>query len=180
MLEYGTDATWTWSRETAAGWQTAADFDAAGWEAAAELGDVNAAPWNLAGFLGDVSSFTLRSSENRIRAVWTNNDALMTALGRPNRDIAVTHRDSPATMLQLLELTNGATVTKIMDEGGKRATTRPSDQVITDIYRRALGRAPNTNELDLARAMIGSPAKPEGVADLLWAIAMLPEFQLIY
>jgi hypothetical protein len=28
--------------------------------------------------------------------------------------------------------------------------------------------------------MIGTPATIEGVEDLLWSLAMLPEFQLIY
>jgi hypothetical protein len=28
--------------------------------------------------------------------------------------------------------------------------------------------------------MVGQPALPAGVEDLLWSVAMLPEFQLIY
>ena len=31
-----------------------------------------------------------------------------------------------------------------------------------------------------AREMVGEPARREGVEDLLWAVVMLPEFQLIY
>jgi hypothetical protein len=34
-------------------------------------------------------------------------------------------------------------------------------------------------EYRLAESLVGSPARPDGVADFLWAIAMLPEFQLI-
>jgi hypothetical protein len=34
--------------------------------------------------------------------------------------------------------------------------------------------------LKLACEMIGSPAQPAGVEDFLWALTMLPEFQLIY
>jgi hypothetical protein len=32
----------------------------------------------------------------------------------------------------------------------------------------------------MARDLVGSPARKEGVEDLLWAMTMLPEFQLIY
>ena len=32
----------------------------------------------------------------------------------------------------------------------------------------------------LAEEMVGTPVKKEGVEDLLWAMTMLPEFQLIY
>jgi hypothetical protein len=32
----------------------------------------------------------------------------------------------------------------------------------------------------VAAALIGAPARAEGVEDLLWVLAMLPEFQLIY
>ena len=47
-------------------------------------------------------------------------------------------------------------------------------------YRTALGRTPTAGELEVARGLVGTPAKPEGVADLLWAHVMLPEFQVIY
>ena len=30
-----------------------------------------------------------------------------------------------------------------------------------------------------AKELLGSPATAEGMADLLWAVVMLPEFQLI-
>ena len=32
----------------------------------------------------------------------------------------------------------------------------------------------------MAKEVVGQPARPAGVEDLLWALAMLPEFQLIY
>jgi hypothetical protein len=34
--------------------------------------------------------------------------------------------------------------------------------------------------LQLAREVVGQPIQPAGVEDLLWSVAMLPEFQLIY
>jgi hypothetical protein len=35
-------------------------------------------------------------------------------------------------------------------------------------------------ERRVARELVGEPASAAGVADLLWAVAMLPEFQLVY
>jgi len=34
--------------------------------------------------------------------------------------------------------------------------------------------------LEVALSVVGSPPNREGLADLLWAVLMLPEFQLIY
>jgi hypothetical protein len=57
---------------------------------------------------------------------------------------------------------------------------KPGRELIVELYQRALGRKPTGDELRLAQETIGSPAKKEGVEDLLWAMTMLPEFQLIY
>jgi hypothetical protein len=53
------------------------------------------------------------------------------------------------------------------------------------VFRHALGRAPNAAERQLAVAAITDAAHPGrpsagGLADLLWAVLMKPEFQLIY
>jgi hypothetical protein len=63
-------------------------------------------------------------------------------------------------------------------------TVRTSAAVVDRIFRHALGRAPSDEERRAAEAAIagrqpGKPA-PDGVADLLWAVVMKPEFQLIY
>jgi len=52
--------------------------------------------------------------------------------------------------------------------------------LIVELYQRALGRQPTGEELRLAQELVGSPLKKEGVEDLLWAMTLLPEFQLIY
>ena len=53
------------------------------------------------------------------------------------------------------------------------------------VFMHALGRAPSSAERRLAVSAIADPARPgrasaEGLADLLWAVLMKPEFQLIY
>jgi hypothetical protein len=56
---------------------------------------------------------------------------------------------------------------------------------IDRVFMHALGRAPSPQERRLATSTISDPARPgrpsaEGLADLLWALLMKPEFQLIY
>jgi hypothetical protein len=52
------------------------------------------------------------------------------------------------------------------------------DAAIDQVFRHALSRAPNAAEREAARAALG--AFPDGLADLLWAVTMKPEFQFIY
>jgi len=68
----------------------------------------------------------------------------------------------------------------------------PRPPVVTDvsrlidrIFRHALGRDPSEEERRVAAAAVADPARvgrpsPQGLADLLWAITMKPEFQFIY
>ena len=106
----------------------------------------------------------------------------MIALGRPNREIVVTTRPTVATTLQALEMTNGETLADILKRGAKSLLTDSgplSNDFVPTLYQKALGRKPSDRELQLAREMVGQPPQPAGVEDLLWAVTMLPEFQLI-
>jgi hypothetical protein len=64
------------------------------------------------------------------------------------------------------------------------AVTTP-DLVVDRVFWFALGRAPSAAERRTAEAAIADPTRAgrpsaDGVADLLWAVLMKPEFQLIY
>jgi hypothetical protein len=53
------------------------------------------------------------------------------------------------------------------------------------VFRHALGRAPTDEERKTAEAALYDPANPdrpsaEGLASLLWAVLMTPEFQFIH
>jgi len=57
------------------------------------------------------------------------------------------------------------------------------DQLVSNLFQYMLGRLPSAGERKLANVTLsgnGSKIKAEGLADVLWAIAMQPEFQLIY
>jgi hypothetical protein len=119
-----------------------------------------------------------------VRAPLVPANSLQVALGRPNREQVVTIRSSVATTLEALELTNGRDLTGILDRGAQTITDRfaaeTPDKLIKHIYLTGLGRPPNRTEANLTASMLGTPIRKAGVEDLLWAITMLPEFQLIY
>jgi uncharacterized membrane protein/mono/diheme cytochrome c family protein len=116
------------------------------------------------------------------RAALVKNDPFLTALGRPNRETVSTGRTSQANLLQALELTNGDKFTQTLKRGAKEwmAKYPNSDTLVTALYRNALGRNPLPKELDTARKILGNKPKEEGIQDLVWALALIPEFQLIY
>ncbi len=105
VMDFATDKTWLWSATKADGWEEP-EFDASGWQAAAELGNVDMAPWLLGRkFTSVLAAAALRG---QVRAALVNSDPLLTALGRPNREQVVTSRSSTATTLQALEMMNGS------------------------------------------------------------------------
>src|SRR5262249_28830661 len=118
-----------------------------------------------------------------IRASLVNADPLMRSLGRPNREQVVTTRPDQLTPLQALDLSNGQILTDTLARGAanllKEKPKATPEARIEAIYLRALCRKPTHEELAAARELIGSPATADGLADLLWAVVMLPEFQLI-
>jgi hypothetical protein len=118
-----------------------------------------------------------------VRASLVNADALMLSLGRPNRDQVVTTRGDVLTTLQALDLSNGKILTELLTRGAEHllqaAPPAAPEQWIDGIYRKALSRPPTEAEGATAREIVGTPVTSEGLADLLWAVFMLPEFQLI-
>jgi hypothetical protein len=119
----------------------------------------------------------------KVRASLVRADALMRSLGRPNREQVVTTRPDQLTTLQALDLTNGeilaATLTRGAEKLLKIQGSESPEKLIEKIYQEALCRQPSSEELATARTIVGAPMTRDGVADLLWAVVMLPEFQLI-
>lgn len=116
-----------------------------------------------------------------IRAALVKSDALQRSLGRPHREQVVTTRPDQLTTLQALDLSNGQILTDWLTRGANAMlkSKMTPDQLIDDVYVRALCRHPSADELATARQIVGSPMTSDGIADLLWIVVMLPEFQLI-
>ncbi|MBD2699574.1 DUF1549 domain-containing protein [Spirosoma sp. BT702] len=116
------------------------------------------------------------------RAALVKNDRFLTALGRPNRETVSTSRTSQANLLQALELTNGTTFNEALKRGAEiwKAKYPTSDALVKELYRKSLGRNPLPKEIAVAEKIVGKNPSVEGIQDLVWAMAIHPEFQLIY
>lgn len=118
-----------------------------------------------------------------VRATLVDADDLMRSLGRPNREQVVTTRPEQLTTLQALDLANGQTLTTTLARGAGnilKANSKLTPEELVDwVFVRALARKPNANEMAAALGLLGRKPSVESVADLLWAVVMLPEFQLV-
>ncbi|MEM9657145.1 MAG: DUF1553 domain-containing protein, partial [Planctomycetota bacterium] len=119
----------------------------------------------------------------RYRASLVASDLLMRSLGRPNREQVVTSRPPLLTTLQALDLSNSPTLVQTISEGAARHFADSSGQegrdAVEAIYLAALSRAPTDDEREIATQILGDPSTKEGIEDLLWAVFMLPEFQIV-
>jgi len=169
VMDFVSDQSWTFSRNN----QT---------HSAIELGDTSLTPWQVGPSFMDLAA-AQRDTLPITRASLLAANPLMTALGRPNREQIVTTRQGTATTLQALEMTNGSTLAALLKKGADNLLAQGSNdtsQLVNTLYLRSIGRLPLPPEQALTREMVGSPASSEGVQDLLWTLAMLPEFQLIH
>lgn len=118
-----------------------------------------------------------------VRAALGHADLLMRSLGRPNREQVVTTRGDQVTTLEALDLSNGRILADTLARGAanllKDHPKASGEQMIEMIYIEALCRKPTPAEAAAAHEILGSPITPDALADLLWAVFMLPEFQLI-
>jgi len=171
VARIGTDASWRTSQKTEDRWQQPA-LDDTSWAPAVEVAGAGSAPWAIADRIVPAAKPALA-----LRNVLFMDDPLNRALGRPNRDQVVTRRESLATTLQAMELTNGATLDKLLRTCATRCIERGT--TLDRIFLAALGREPTGPERRIAANLVGRPVTPDGMADLLWSILMLPEFQLV-
>lgn len=118
-----------------------------------------------------------------VRATLVDCDPLMRSLGRPNREQVVTTRPEQLSTLQALDLANGQLLTTTLDRGAANIlNANPKatpDELAEWVFVRALSRKPNAGERAAARSLLGDKPTAASVADLLWAVVMLPEFQLV-
>ena len=66
-----------------------------------------------------------------------------------------------------------------LDEGA-RLLSAEDPLAAWRVFRAALGRPPNQSESTMLAELISGDNTAELVEDVLWAVTMLPEFQLVY
>jgi len=177
-LALATDRTWQWSAtlpngqgalSVAAEWKPVAVIAGTGWAAAEKrLAD------QIAAFSGKVLLTP--------RAALMKSDLLQRSLGRPNREQIVSMRPNELSTLEAIDLANGAALTDLLARGATNLLRRrweSPDAFARWVYLSALCREPTPAEASVARALLGGKLDEQGVADLLWAVCMLPEFQTI-
>lgn len=115
------------------------------------------------------------------RASLVINDAFLTSLGRPTRETVSTSRITQANLLQALELTNGTKLNNSFQKGAEIWVKKypKTEDLIVALYQKTLNRLPNYKEINLVKKYIGNKPTVEGIQDLVWAVTLLPEFQII-
>jgi hypothetical protein len=116
------------------------------------------------------------------RAALMKSDLLQRSLGRPNREQIVSMRPTELSTLEAIDLANGAGLTDLLNRGAANLMRRhwaTPDALVHWLYQAALCREPTSAELHVAHEILGPQLTESGVADLLWSVFMLPEFQLV-
>ena len=128
------------------------------------------------------ATFEHRANEP-IRVSLMKPDLLMRSLGRPNRDQVVTTRPESLSTLQALDLTNGPAMSALMAGGAAKWRAdhphQSPDETIETLYLATLCRMPTEFERKIARQILGESITDDSLADFLWTLFMLPEFQLV-
>lgn len=139
-------------------------------------------PWKDAtdARIGDTLARASVGSVRMVRSSLLKADDLMRALGRPNRDQIVTSRPSELTTLEAINLSTSEDLVHNLSRGAERlvATLEPA-KLIDEIYLSTLSRFPTPEERSLVSSSLGDTPDPAAVADLLWALAMTPEFLIV-
>jgi hypothetical protein len=117
-----------------------------------------------------------------VRASLVKMDSLMRALGRPNRDQIVTSRPNELTTLEAVNLSTSSQLIDNLRAGAKlflQNTESDTAALIDDIYLSFMTRLPSKSEKRLLSRNLGRHPDVETVTDLLWALAVTPDFFII-
>jgi hypothetical protein len=176
-----TDTSWQWSAKLPKKGKFA--NEPSDWQSAVAL--ANQGTW--AAVQDDLRTGLARASYTptlMVRAALRKADPMMRALGRPNRDQIVSMRPNELSTLEAINLANGAAVAQILSDGSvnlmKRQWQSPAE-FVDWLYIQSLAREPSIQEQQIAGELLGNEEvlTARGVEDLLWAVVMLPEFQIV-
>ena len=175
------DESWQWTKTTPDK-NGRFQADPADWQPAVPV--VHAEVWSsrLNAELATMLAQGEAVSGKMVRASLVKSDFLMRSLGRPNRDQIVSVRPNELTTLEAIDLSNGQILADTLERGAKQLLTRSWDSPETFVrwlYRFALSREPQPDELQALTDSVGDQLAEQGVQDALWAVVMLPEFQFV-
>ena len=120
--------------------------------------------------------------QRMVRASLLKADFLQKMLGRPNRDQIVTTRPNELSTLEAIDLNNAQPLADSLSAGSKiwlqKFASQP-DKLVDNIYLALLSRSPSAEERALSVEALGTSYDEQSVQDLMWAVLMQPEFQLV-
>ena len=178
-----TDDSWEWTTAIPnANGRFPKDHEPGDWKKASVITNQNVWAGASRAFDARLAGITVDGPMPMVRAVLMKGTSLMAALGRPNRDQVVTSRPVDLTTLEAIQLANEPSLAdefargsrQILDQHGPQA-----DALLRWMFEASLSRSPTSEETASALEMLGEKPTAESIADCLWAIVMLPEFQLI-
>jgi hypothetical protein len=150
------------------------NFDTKKWKKVKNYGNSN---W------AKLLDFTFKEHEKTFaRASLVKQHSFLKALGRPNREIVVSKREEQATLLQALELTNGAYFNGVLEKGAEKWLEKygtDSGVIVDTLYQKLLGRHPSSDEQKILIASLGNQPNTEQLQDVIWSVLISPEFQFI-
>ena len=173
-LKLFSDKTWVSTNiEPSSNW-TSVDFNDSKWLEVHNYGTDN---W------GKLMDFTFNDYQKSFaRASLVKQHPFMKALGRPSREIVISKREEQATLLQALELTNGAFFNNKLEQGSKqwlKEYDNNSTLIVDNVYQKLLGRLPSSDEKNILLNALGSEPSTENLQDIFWSVLTSPEFQFI-
>ncbi|MDA0659449.1 MAG: DUF1549 domain-containing protein [Planctomycetota bacterium] len=131
--------------------------------------------------LGQMATPDANAVSTQTRAWQRTRTDLMTVLGRPTRDVVVSTRVQEASALMALEMLNGQELNGLVQ---KAATVQAAKAVDAPAFGEhicmmLLSRRPTENERIVLEQIGGKNFSDEVAADMIWTVAMLPEFLLL-
>jgi hypothetical protein len=175
------DASWEWTAQAPAGGKEGrlGAFEAKDWKPVTVVTALPVWQKTIDAQAPALLAQGAAGSNHMIRASLMKADFLMRTLGRPNRDQIVSTRPNDLTTLEAIDLANGSILADAIQKGAKRLMEKAKGDFITPLYRHALCRDPTNDELATAKEILGTTPTQPSLEDLLWAVCMLPEFQLV-
>jgi len=91
-------------------------------------------------------------------------------------------RPNDLTTLEAIDLSNGTILAEALAAGARRLASQPwpdAAALVRHLFLAALSRPPTDVELAALSPALATPPAPQAIEDVLWAICMTPEFQLV-
>ena len=118
----------------------------------------------------------------RPRTVFMHSNQLLEALGQPKREQVMSTRSNVGSTMQALEMSNGEILNSLISTVATRLLEESwgsQQELVNFVYSVMLGRLPTEAELALCQNVSNDPGNIEALSDLIWAIVVQPEFQLL-